>query len=259
MAQTTEQLIQAAYREGNLIPIGKQPTATEVAETLEVYRRWITALIGNDIGQLLAPWEMPPSPSSTQPSRFPLYPQKNGFQNQFDPQVWRNPPPNVNVITNAEAGGVLYFPPVPPNGARMALINVGLDYAQWPLTISGNGRLIEGAQSLVLSTSPTAPIGWLYRDDLANWVRFTDLELTSDSPLPPQFDDFIVAGLSIRRAPAYNKEPSPVTIETERHGHRLLKTTYLQTNPGATFPGAWRFNTYQSGGTPWRASGPGGW
>lgn len=259
MPLTSSDIITRCYREGNLIPIGKTPTPAEVTETLGVYQSFVSSLIGNDIGQLSAPWEAPPSPTSQAPSRYPLYPQRDwGITNQTDRTVWRNPPPNVNIITNAGAGGVLYFPPTPPNGARMAFINVGGDLPQFPITISGNGRLVEGSPTLLINAQPTGPILWFYRDDTANWTRITDLLIDSASPLPPQFDDFLISSMSIRRGPAYNKEPAAATVATAKHGLRLLKTTYLQSNPGATFPGAWRFGTYQSFGTPWQFTGGGG-
>jgi hypothetical protein len=256
MALTTEQIITRCYREGNLIPIGKTPTAAEVTETLGVYQSFMASLLGNDIGQLLGDWEMPPSPTSANPSRWPLYPERDLLA-QNSREVWRNPPPNVNILTNSGIGSPIYFPPTPSNGARMALVNVGADFVTDPLTISGNGRLIEGAASLTLDAPLTAPILWFYRGDLANWVRVVPLELASESPLPPQFDDFIIASMSIRRGPAYNKEPKEATVATAVHGLKLLKTTYLQSAPGATYHGAWRFNTYQAYGTPWRFSGGG--
>ena len=255
MALTVNDIITRCYREGNLIPIGKTPTPAEVQETLGVYRAFVSSLFGNDIGQLLAPWEVPPDPTSTNPSRFPLYPQQPNQDNQQ--QVWRNPPPNVRLIANAGIGDPVYFPPTPPNGSRMAFVNVGLDLTQFPLTLDGNGRLIEGQQSVTITAADTLPILWFYRDDLANWVKVTELELTSESPLPAQFDDFQIASMSIRRSPAYNKDPGAATVATAQHGLRLLKTTYLSTNPGATFPGAWRMNSYQGYGTPWRFGGGG--
>lgn len=255
MVLTTKQIIQRAYRTQNLIPVAKEPTTAEQAEALGLYQGMVSSLLGNDIGQLLDAWEAPPSPASQNPGRFPLYPQQPNQDNQQ--QVWRNPPPNVQIITNAGIGDPLYFPPSPPNGARMGLANVGLDYATYPLTLSGNGRLIEGAADITISANPTTPIMWFYRGDLANWVRVSELTLDSNSPLPDNFDEFLRALLFSRIAGANGKDVSADTAQIIKHGHRLLKTTYLQTNPGATFPGAWRFNTYQGYGTPWRFGGGG--
>jgi hypothetical protein len=254
MALKTSDFIQRAYRTQNLIPVGKAPTAAEIQEALGLYQSMIASLFGgNDIGQLLAPWEIPPDPTSTNPGRYPLYPQQPNQDNQQ--QVWRNPPPNVRLIANQGIGDPVFFPPTPPNGSKMAFVNVGLDLTQYPLTLSGNGRLIEGQPDITIDNTYSGPILWFYRDDLANWVRVTDLELTSDSPLPPQFDNFIRCLLFANLAGPNNKEVADETTNIIQHGHRLLKTTYLSTNPGATFPGAWRMNTYQGYGTPWRFGG----
>lgn len=256
MALTSSDIITRCYREGNLIPIGKTPTPAEVTETLGVYQSFVASLFGNDAGQLLTPWEIPPAPTSAQPSRFPLYPERDGFSDFNQPEVWRNPPPNVRMITNVAIGGSVYFPPTPVDGARMALVNVGADFVTNPLVLDGNGRLIEGAATLTISAVLAGPIEWFYRDDLANWVRMSPLLIGSDSPFPSKFDDFLIASMSIRRGPAYNKEPGGATVATAKHGLKLFKTTYLQSAPGATMDGAWRMQTYQGYGS--RFFGPGG-
>lgn len=248
MPLTSANIIQRAYREGNLIPIGTDPTDAEQTETLGIYQDMVGGFIGNDLGQLLGSWELPPSPTSQFPSRYPLYPQRTPLVN--DQNLVNNPPANVRVITNAGIQGDLYFPPQPSDGARMALVNVGADFATYPLTIQGNGRLIEGAASLTISAALTAPILWFYRGDTANWTRVSPIELTSESPLPDNFNEFLICALAIRRAPGYNKEPNAATVATYEKGHRLLKTTYRQYQPGAPMPLAWRMNSWQSYGTP---------
>lgn len=257
MALKSSDIITRAYRADNIIPLGKAPSTAEMAEGLQNYQMFVASLFGNDIGRLLQPWETPPAPTSRYPSRFPLYPENPSVAFINEEQIWRNPPPNSNIITNAAIGGSVYFPPTPSNGAQMALINVGADFVTNPLVLDGNGRLIEGAATLTISAAPTGPIVWFYRDDLANWVRVTDLAIDSDSILPSKFDDFMVCGMAVYISGTNGVTPPPDVQLRAKRGHTLLKTTYYQTAPGATFPGAWRFGSYQAYGTPWRFGGAG--
>lgn len=257
MALTSRQIISRAYRANNITPLGQDPTDAELTEGLGSYQMFVASLFGNDIGRLLQPWEVPPAPTSRYPERFPNYPENPATSFINEQQVWRNPPANSNIITNAGIGGPVYFPPQPSNGAQMALINVGADFVTFPQVLDGNGRLIEGAATLTLSTAPTGPIVWFYRDDLANWVRVTDLAIDSDSILPSKFDDFMVCGMAVYVSGSNGVTPPPDVQLRAKRGHTLLKTTYHQAAPGATFPGAWRFGTYQAYGTPWRFGGAG--
>lgn len=255
MSITVSNLIQRAYRENNLIPIGKEPTEVEINESLEVYRSLVASYYGAQVGTLLQDWEAPPSPTSPQPSRFPNYPQK-----PYVPiEVWVNPPPNVRIIYNQAAGAqTVYFPPNPNDGARVALVNVGDAFSVTnTLTLQGNGRLIEGATSLTVNAPFTVEPVWQYVADSANWVRISELTLESENPFPAEFDDFSVAMLAIRRAPTYGKDPNPMTASIAQGGMTMFKARYWQSAPAAPFPGAWRFNTYQSYGTPWRWGGAG--
>lgn len=248
MPLNSSQIIQRAYREGNLIPIGTEPNTAELTETLGIYQDMVAGFIGNDLGQLLGDWEVPPSPTSQFPSRFPLYPAQTPYNNDGD--VWQNPPANVRLLTNEGIpSGRIYFPPTPSNGARMALVNIGADFVTNNLVLDGNGRLIEGAATLTISAALATPILWFYRADLGNWVRVSPLELTTDSPLPENFNRFLICALAINRGGGYNKEPLSTTVAAYEQGLKLLKTTYKQAQNGAPMPGAWRMNSYQSYGT----------
>lgn len=246
MAITVSQLIQRAYRENNLIPIGRDPTTAEVTESLSVYQGLVGGWYGSLIGVSLRDWEAQFEPTSTKPSRYPLYPIKP----YVPPEVWVNPPPNVRIVANLPSAKTIYFPPKPDDGARMALINVGVDFATYNLILDGNGRKIEGADSITYTANPVGYPSWFYRADLGNWVLVTPPALADEIPFDEQFTDFQVAALAIRRAPAYNK---PINAETQaayNNGLTLLNTRYYQSAPANVMPAAWRMNTYQSYGSP---------
>lgn len=249
MTLTVREIIVRAWRADNLIPIGKSPTAAELVESLGQFQSFIDSLFGNDIGNLLSGWEVPPSPTSSYPSRFPLYPEDPSANYSDAVNVWSNPPANVRLITNAGIGVPVYFPPTPSDGAQMALVNVGADFATTPLTLDGNGRLIEGLPQLVISAALSAPIGWFFRGDLASWVRVTQFTLDSPSPLPTTFDDFLVSAMAVWVSGPNGVSSPPDVMNRAKRGHTLLKTTYAQYQPGVTMPGAFRMQTYQGFGS----------
>lgn len=241
---TVNDLITRAYRDYNLIPIGTTPTEAEVTETLAVYQSLVDSWFGGPIGILFRDWEAVPSPTSPNPSRYPFFPETP----YVNPVVWPNPPPNVRIVANLTGPSTIYFPPTPGDGARMALVNVGQDFAAAPLTLQGNGRLIEGATSKTYDTNPTGTVIWFYRAELGNWLLTTPFTTDSVLPFSSQFDDFQIAALAIRRSGAYGKAIPESTVKAYEDGLRLLKARYWQPQPENVIDGAWRYNTYQSFG-----------
>jgi hypothetical protein len=242
---TAGTIVDRCFRENNLLAIGKTPSAAQAAEALTYLNSLIKSMLGTDEGELLLDWPVPYA--GTKNSRWPLYP-----QNPANPSyVYDGPPANVRLLISTAEPFTVYFPNTPPDGARMALVNVATDFTTYPVTLSGNGRLIEGAQSLLLDTNPTGPLLWLYRADLANWIELAfPLAATDEVPFPDSFDDFWCALLAVRIAPIYGKEPNVITAGIAQNGMKQFKARYAQEVPTANFPDAAVFNSYQSFGGP---------
>lgn len=249
---TAGTIVDRCFRENNLIAIGKTPSAAQAAEALDYLNRQVKSMLGTDEGELLLDWNVPYAGSNN--ARWPLY--------HSDPTqpaaVYQGPPPNSRLlVSNLATPFTVYFQNMPPDGARMALVNVGADFTTYPLTLSGNGRLIEGAQSIVINTNPTGPLLWLYRADLANWIAMQfPLASTDEMQFPDSFDDFFVALLAVRLCPLYGKEANAITAGIASNGMKQFKTRYAQEVPTANFPDAAVFNSYQSfGGPGWEPLG----
>lgn len=243
---TAGTIVDRCFRENNLIQLGKTPSVAQATEALDYLNRLIKSMLGTDEGELLLDWNVPYV--GTNNSRWPLY-NENPAQSST---IYQGPPPNTRLLVRTTSPFTVYFQNIPPDGARMALVNVGADFVTNPLTLHGNGRLIEGAQSIVVNTNPAVPLLWLYRADLANWIALEfPLATTDEVPFPDSFDDFWVSLLAVRLAPLYGKEPNAITAGVAQNGMKQFRARYAQEVPTANFPEAVIFNSYQSWGGGW--------
>lgn len=213
-------LIQSAYREGNLIPIGKTPTTDEIAEALDRLNNNIDCYFGTELGEKLEDWNVP-SKQRTAPisAHYPFTPFKDDKPND----VTLYPPPNVRLIVHVTGPTRVYFQQQPEDGARMGFVDIGSTAF---LTVDGNGRLIEG--DFDTDVDPPDPREWFYRADLGNWVRRAPLALADESPFPGEFDDLLICDLAIRLSPRYGLDPRAATLKTSNDKLEQLKARYRQ-------------------------------
>ena len=222
---TASDIIKAAYRENNLIPINRDPTDAEKAEALPRLFGVSEALFGTVLGQFLPDWPVPPVRTSSAAANYPLLP----FDLQaMPPDVWANPPANVRLIAAPTAATTVYLQNDPRDGARVDLAVTG-DLSAHPLTLNGNGRLIEGAAAVTLDANPTTRRAWLYRADLAGWVALPpSFELTSEMPLPAEFDDYFIIALCARLSGRQGKEVPAASMGYLADVARKIKQRYTQ-------------------------------
>lgn len=228
-------LIQAAYREGNLVSVGASPAASEQTEALAGLNRLINGIFGFEMGENLSDWLFP-VPQRTAPvaANYPqapiLSPISPPLANTY---VSPFPPCNSRVVWGGVTG-TLYFPEKPEPGARMAVVQgSGAGDGGAPgqtLTLNGNGRTIQAANTQAL-VNPITAKQWLYRDDLGDWTLCADLNIGDDCPFPKEFDDFFICALAKRLAPRYGKITAAETIETARVTLARLKARYRQSAP----------------------------
>lgn len=218
------EIIREGFREGNLIPVGKEPTAPEQTEALASLNRYLDWLFADKIGIELETWNVPPSRSAPVAARYPLGPSDKSRP----ADVWPYPPDNVQLITRIEEPTTIYLPFDPNDGSRVALADVG---SSADLTVNANGKLIQGVPALTLTPATAGTRRWFYRADRGEWVRFQALTIDSESPLPSEFDDLLVTALAIRLSPRYSKQPSPVTVSANSSQVRSLRSRYWQTMP----------------------------
>lgn len=217
-----------AYREGNLTALGDTPKTAEFTEGLSILNRFWTWLRGHQLGEAFQDWQYPPPANQvTVPETLIL---------QSDPALgpYQNlPNQNSRVLATVTAPAIFYFPQNPSDGARMAWVDIGSSAVQ--VTLNGNGRLIEGNLTLVVtSATQLNGLSWFYRADLASWQRLptaAGFALTDNLPLPPEYDDLFVIYLSLRLQPRNAQEANAITTELYKQLMARLRAQYRQYVP----------------------------
>lgn len=245
-----QDIIQRGFREDNLIPVGKQPTANEQAESLVLLNGFMLSVYGYELGENMEDW-VAPQPQRTAPvaANFPQlpYPLANDFMVNPSPlasdytlNIYPYPPPNSRIVWSG-APLQVWMPEAPRPGSRIALVQgSGASNSEAQpgaqLVLNGNGRLIElpdgsGVGATVTLTNPADPVKWFYRDDTGVWRVIRKLALTDELPYPEEFDDFWIGALSIRLAPRYNKTVSEDTKNNTARMLAKMKTEFRQVSP----------------------------
>lgn len=266
MSSTALTIIKGAYREGNLIPVGSTPTTSEQAESLAMLTRLIASVFGEEMGEHLQDWPIP-LPQRTAPlaANLPQLPYPMGLDGNLygvPPAVIANefafyPPKNSRIVFGGLTNRA-YFPEAPDDGSRMAIVQGSgagdSGTVGQVLTLDGNGRTIQGAntQTFTFASPATAGKAWLYRADLADWTLVADLATVNDTiAFPTDLDDLWITMLIKRLAPSYGKVISEQTEQTYTRMMHRLKAKYRQA--GTTIYKATDVpNTRQSyAGNPW--------
>lgn len=210
------EIVLDAYRENNIISASATPTATESAEGLRLLNRFIAGLFGSEAGEELQPYTLGRANAVTSNERALFNPSGDSWV-----------PPQAQLVLNLQSAETVNLNPHPQDGMRFSVIDSGGTLATTPLTIRGNGRKIEGANSLVLSTNGEAR-SWFYRAELANWQKLTTLTAIDKSPFPVDFDDVLICGLAMRLNPRHGKQTSQETAMTYQSILSKFKARYNQ-------------------------------
>lgn len=213
----TLDIITDAYREGNLIGIGVTPTEPEQAQAITRLNAVVSNVFGNDVGEKLIDW-----PVGT------VIGSESGVNSSWTAYRWTRPQAGARLIVNVGGAQILYLPAVVNDGARLGFVDVGGNIGGNPITINANGRLIESAAAVTLSTDNEIR-EWFYRADLGNWVRISQLALDDAMPFPPEFDDAFVTLLAMRLNPRYGRAMVADSSGWLQQSVRRFKARYAQT------------------------------
>lgn len=264
-----------AYRESAIRPIGwGTPTADEESEGLYRLNALWRGIRATALGEVVRDWQVP-NKTRTAPHNADnmnqFYPQNlNGFNQPG--QGWGDgddqsgdggynhrqhyPPINTRILCKIDnTGHTIWFPQFPYDGSRMEIVDIGMTQA---VDLSGNGRFIETATNYTFNPGD-APRQWLYRADKANWVEISsDLTLTDELPLPPEFDDFFICGVAIRLTALDRIDPLPATVSAFALAEKKIHQRYYQ--PGImsyggqnAVPSFQSYNNYWGWGTNFRS------
>lgn len=217
---TIRQLITDGFREAGILEVGVEPDAEEHEEGLRQIERLIRSLFGNEFGEKLQAINYGTS-GLTNPYAT-AEDMSSDIQSVYVPA-------NCRIIFNNSSAQSLDLHPNPQDGARLAVIDRAGNFATYNVTLRGNGRNIEEADSVSLSTNDMNR-EWFFRQDLGNWVRVTNLEADDESPFPIEFDDLLTSLLAFRLNPRYGAETDTNLGETLREMRSRFRSRYRQTS-----------------------------
>lgn len=215
----TSQLITDAFRTSNLLALGVQPTDLQKEEALRYLSRLVKSVYGNEVGEPLISINVGRK-GIERPSGYP-----------YD-DLWMDDwfiPTNVRLVLNVEESHTLFLSPYPNDGQRFGVIDVQGNLAQYPVTLKGNGCLIEGSASIILDTN-NLDAEWMFRADRATWVKYSPIALEDTFPFPEEFDEFFVMMLAMRLNPAYGATIDPQAQTFLSRARSQLRSRYTQTN-----------------------------
>ena len=193
---TTLAIITEALRESNLISVNAVPTTAQQNEAMTRLNSLVASVYGTNVGEDLGDWPI-----------GLVDVERNWPENWFawNANIWTRPPQNSRLLLNADSAQTIWFPNKPNDGARLGIVAVNQDVATYPVTLEGNGRLIEGVPSVILNDPLTVARIYSYVADTATWTILTPLTLASDMPFPIRFDDYFITKLASRLNPRYGR------------------------------------------------------
>lgn len=214
-------IITDAYRESNMLALGKAPTVNQVTEALRLYNALIASIYGGDAGERLTDWPL---------GNFERDPNGCDYLLPYTDYRLHHPPINQRLIAVNTEAATIWLTTRPQDGSRMGVADPFGRLSEVPLTIEGNGRLIETAPSIVLNTDGTF-VEWFYRADLGAWVKLADLADDDDNPFPAAFDNMFMIMLAMRLNPRYGRSLDDQSIATLKSNRREFIARYLQSRP----------------------------
>lgn len=232
---TVAEIIEEAFRESSLTAELQSATPTQTSQALARLQNVVSSAYGFEVGEPLNDW-----PIGTEGIKFPT-------EVLWERLYWERPRINVRLIAASAEAETVYLPERPYDGSRLGLIDPASRLAGAPITLDGNGRTIEGAQSLVINTDGIQKI-WFYRADLGNWTPVAPLAFVDDFPFPPEFDDYFITQLAMRLNPRYGRSMTQESLEALSRSLTLLQARYRQSENVAVDPALIRVSEHYNSG-----------
>lgn len=210
-------IIADAYRESNLIALGREPTAGQVTEGLRLLNALFSAVLGDEAGEGLRDWPLGNYGREIADTALTEYQRAH-------------PPINHRLIAVNDEAITVYLTPAPQDGSRMSILDPFGRLATAPVVLDANGRTIDGTATKTLDTNGLAT-EWFYRADLGDWVTVTPKLETDEMPFPSDFDNLWMIMLAIRLNPRYGRSLNELSASVFKSERQKFISRYLQSQP----------------------------
>jgi hypothetical protein len=199
---TCRDIITRAMQEPGIVAMGETPTAAESAAGLTRLNTVVASAFGNSVGEGLIEITVDAS-------------------EEIDA--------NTRCVVSGRTGAItITLPANPSNGARFQIIDADGTFDTYNVTVARNGRKLEGAYANLTLSTEGLNRTWLYRADLADWVRITALGLNDDLPFPTEHEDAFVVELALRLSPTFGATLTAESAAAHRSAMRRLRAAYRQ-------------------------------
>lgn len=199
---TCRDIITRSMQEGGIVSLGEDPTAAESAAGLTRLNTVVASAFGNSVGEGLGEVTLAESDEIDANTRA--------------------------VVSGRSAAITITLPEAPSNGARVQIIDADGTFDTYAVTVARNGRKLEGAYADLSLTTEGLNRAWLYRADLADWVRISTLALNDTFPFPVEHEDAFVLELALRMSPTFGTSLSAESAAAHRSAMRRLRAAYRQ-------------------------------
>lgn len=199
-------IISDAYRETQLTVLGATPTANEITEALNRLNSIILSTVGNEVGDGL---------------------DELNIGGTYDQSILCSSwvPDDARLMLNLAADTTFLLDPSPYEGQRLSIVDISNNLATNSLVLDANGRLIESAETLTLSTDGMTR-QWLYRSDIGTWVKIVTLISSDEMPFPADFDDYFITVLAMRLNPRHSATTSQETLQALKRSRSQIRGRY---------------------------------
>lgn len=211
----TSAIIGDAYRESNLIMQGQAPSAEQEAEALTRLSSIVAGVFGFDVGEQLEDWMV----GTLGQDAFEV--------RGWSELQWKYPIPNSRLLLNHSAAQTIYFPYTPEDGSRIQALDLTGTLSTRPITLDGNGRLIEGQRTIIIDTDDLNRV-WFYNEQAAEWRVVSGLTAETTFPFPEEFDDYFIIRLAVRLNPRYGRSLSDLSLMRLQEVAEQLQARYRQ-------------------------------
>lgn len=218
---TAQAIIRQAFRESQILDLNVPPTDDEQAEALTLLQGVVSRRI------------RPPVLTCWLGAVSSIKQQRGVVLRDFTSFVPHTALPQdvyLNCIMDNTYSVLL--PPSPSDGSRLIVIDVGKNFGTFPLTLVGNGNLVDDGVSITLSTSGVG-VNLLYRRDLGQWITVTDLGLSQNIPFPTEFDTLFSIDLALRLNPRYGVSMDEITAQIYQDVKSRFNSRYMSDNSSA--------------------------
>lgn len=200
---TARTIIRRTLRKLGVLGLNQQADAGHEAEALEELQSTVADLLGFGAMEELLPRRIDAS-------------------YEIDPRL-----PGLRLLC-VNGGVTVTLPKTPADGARVAIVDVNGQAATSPITLARNGFLIEGAAADLSLNTASVNRTYVFRADLGDWRRATDIAIDSALPFPDDLDDSLVLIFARQTQGLFNGRLTPPDAERARAARQKIRGRYVK-------------------------------